>query len=189
MRHAGRASGLLPPDIHLSGEGFTVEADGTAIRVGLSYVKHLSRAAIASILAERCKKPFASVPDLYARTSVEKDELESLIRGGFLDALGGHRDALLEAASSSPKKRSRRHSQRELHLPHPASRERAPRRADYLPLTADRQERMEWEALALNVSHHPLSPYRGALEDLDVVSSSRMLSLPHGTRARAVGLL
>ena len=190
-----RRTGLsvLPPDVHLSGEGFTVEEDGRAIRVGLSYAKHLSRAAIASILTEREKRPYASVSDLYARTAIERDGLESLIRGGFLDALGGRRDALLDAAARLPKKRSGRRGQEELPLPHPASwweqRENAPRRAGYLPLTADRRERMEWEALALNVSRHPLAPYRRALEDLDVVSSSRMFSLPQGRRAHAAGLL
>jgi error-prone DNA polymerase len=184
---------LLPPDVHLSGEDFTLAEDGRAIRVGLSYAKHLSRAAMSSILAEREKRPFASVSDLYARTAVEKDGLGSLIRGGFLDALGGRRDALLDAASRLPKKRSGGRGQEELPLPHPASwweqRENAVRWAGYLPLTADRRERMEWEALALNVSRHPLAPYRPALGDLGVVPSSRMLSLLHGTHARAAGLL
>jgi len=184
---------VLPADIHLSDEGFTVEEDGRGIRVGLSYTKHLSLSAMASILAEREKKPFASVSDLHARTAVEKDGLRSLIRGGFLDALGGCQNTLLDAASKLPKKRSGRRGQEELPLPHPASwweqRENVIRRAGYLPLTADQRERMEWEALALNVSRHPLAPYRRALKELGVVSSSRMLSLPHGTRTRAAGLL
>ena len=183
---------VLPPDVHLSGEGFTVEEDGRAIRVGLSYAKHLSRAANASILAERKKRPFASVLDLYSRTAVEKDGLGSLIRGGFLDTLGGRRDALLDAASRLQKKRPGRRGQKELPLPHTpragGSRGSA-HRAGYLPLTEDRRERMEWEALTLNASRHPLAPYRGPLGELGAVPSSRMISLPHGTRARAVGLL
>ncbi|MBV9453046.1 MAG: hypothetical protein JOZ19_02805, partial [Rubrobacter sp.] len=108
-----------PPDGHLSGEDFTVEGDGWTIRVGLSYAKHLSRAAIASILAERKKRPFASVSDLYSRTAVEKDGLGSLFRGGFLDTLGGHRDALLDAAPRPPKQQSGRQSQKELPFPTP----------------------------------------------------------------------
>src|SRR5215211_6641357 len=45
----------LPPDIHLSGEGFTLEDSevGVALRVGLKYSKGLSRSALSSILAER----------------------------------------------------------------------------------------------------------------------------------------
>jgi DNA polymerase III alpha subunit len=48
---------------------------------------------------------------------------------------------------------------------------------------------MEWEALSLNVFRHPLSPYRAELGGLGVTLSREILDLPHGTRARAAGLL
>lgn len=48
---------------------------------------------------------------------------------------------------------------------------------------------MEWEMLSLNVSRHPLSPYREAPGELRVVPSREILDLPHGTRVRAAGLL
>src|SRR5919202_2600250 len=114
---------ILPPDIHLSGEGFTVEEDGSALRVGLKYVRGLSRAAISSILSEREKRPFASVTDLYARSAVERDSLGNLIRAGFLDHLmpNSSRNVLLSEAQDLPEKRSRvRQRQAELPLPHPA---------------------------------------------------------------------
>jgi error-prone DNA polymerase len=187
---------VLSPDIHLSGEGFTVEDDGTALRVGLKYTKGLSRTALSSICAEREERPFASATDLYQRTAVERDALENLIRGGFLDELAPEtgRNGLLAASSDLPKKRSRaRRRQAELPLPHPASwwerREGAADRADYLPLSAEGKERMEWEALSLNVSRHPLSPYREILKRLGVTSSRGIVDLPHGMRARAAGLL
>src|SRR5215218_10858089 len=62
-------------------------------------------------------------------------------------------------------------------------------RASYLPLSTEGRERMEWEALSLNVSRHPLSPYRGALRSLGVTPSREILDLPHGERVRAAGLL
>ncbi len=74
---------VLPPDLRLSGEGFTVEGFGMTLRVGFSYSKGLSRKAITSILSEREEKPFASVADLYRRTAVEKDSLEGLAKAGF----------------------------------------------------------------------------------------------------------
>ncbi|MDQ3922521.1 MAG: DNA polymerase III subunit alpha [Actinomycetota bacterium] len=187
---------VLPPDIHLSGEGFTVEEDGTALKVGLKYVRGLSRTAISSILSERETRPFASVTDLYARSAVERDSLGNLIRAGFLDRLASNsgRNGLLSAAQDLPEKRSRvRRRQAELPLPHPASwwetRERLGDRAGYLPLTAAGRELMEWEALSLNVSRHPLWPYRGALKRLGVTPSQEILDLPHGLRARGAGLL
>ena len=188
--------GILPPDIHLSGEGFTVKDDSakTAIRVGLGYAKHLSKAALKSVLAERRKRSFASVIDLYARTAVEKDGLESLIKGGFLDSIAPSdgREGLLAAARDLPKKR-RSSRQRELPLPHPASwweqRLGLEDRTSYLPPTAARRERMEWEALSLNVFRHPLSPYRETLRELRVMPSREILDLPHGTKVWAAGLL
>jgi error-prone DNA polymerase len=189
---------VLPPDLHLSGEGFTVEEDGSALRVGLKYSKGLSKVALSSILSEREKRPFASAADLYQRTAVERDALENLIRAGFLDHLApgnpAGRNGLLAAARDLPKKRShaRRH-QEELPLPHPASwwerREGVVDRAGYLPLSAEGRERMEWEALSLNVSRHPLSPHREALKRLGVTPSREILDLTHGTRIRAAGLL
>jgi error-prone DNA polymerase len=185
---------ILPPHIHLSDEGFVVEDDGAALRVGLKYTKGLSRVALSSILSERNERPFVSAADLYQRTTVERDALESLIRAGFLDHLAPEtgRNGLLAAVYDLPKKRSRRR-QAELPLPHPASwwetRERLGDRAGYLPLTAVGKERMEWEALSLNVSRHPLSPYRETLRRLDVTQSQEILDLPHGVRARAAGLL
>jgi error-prone DNA polymerase len=183
---------VLPPDVHLSGEDFTVEEHGSALRVGLRYCKGLSEKAISSIVAERRKKPFVSVVDLYQRTAVEKDALENLIRGGFLDSLAGRsgRSRLLGESTILPKKR-RRGRQQEIPIEHPASwwalRER--RSVGHLPLTDTARERMEWEVLGLNVARHPLAPYRDALEELGVVPSTGIRSLPHGTHARAAGLI
>jgi error-prone DNA polymerase len=78
---------VLPPDIHLSGRGFTVRADGGALRVGLGYCKGLSEASVSSVVSERGKRPFSSVADLYRRTTVERDSLRNLIEAGFLDDL------------------------------------------------------------------------------------------------------
>ena len=99
---------ILPPCLRLSGEGFVVEEDGTALRVGLKYAKGLSRASIASILAERRERPFTSLDDLYQRTAVERDALENLVMAGFLDALAPKvgRNGLLSAVGGLPKKRS-----------------------------------------------------------------------------------
>jgi hypothetical protein len=77
------------------------------------------------------------------------------------------RNGLLTAFEDLPKKRSSaRRRQAELLLPHPASwwefrEDVGYQRAAYLPLTAGQRERMEWEALSLNVLRHPHFPFRG----------------------------
>ncbi len=182
---------VLPPDVHLSGEDFTVEENGTALRIGLRYCKGLSEREISSITSAREEKPFASVSDLYRRTRVEKDSLAMLVRGGYLDPLSGaDRSRLLDEAGRLPKKR-RDERQPEIPLPHPASwwEAREEGALEYLPLADTPRERMQWDALSLNVPRHPLSPYRAALEDLGVVPSEEIRALPHGTKARAAGLI
>lgn len=189
---------VLPPDVHLSGEGFTVEEDRMSLRVGLSYCKGLSEKAVVSIVSERKERPFASVADLYQRTAVERDSLEMLVKAGFLDALAGGEDGrsqLLGEAGRLPKKR-RREEQSEIPPVHPASwwaeresRDGAGASLGLLPLAESAKERAEWEVLGLNVRRHPLAPYRGALRDLGVMQSEEVKGLEHGTRARAAGLI
>lgn len=83
--------------------------------------------------------------------------------------------------------------QEALPLPHPACLKRRVefhelRGSGLLPISAEQREKMEWEALSLNVFRHPLSPYRHALRRLGVVPSVEILELSHGC-ARAAGLL
>ncbi|MGI8911248.1 MAG: DNA polymerase III subunit alpha [Rubrobacteraceae bacterium] len=197
LLNEARRTGLsvLPPDVHLSDEGFVIEEDGTALRVGLSYCKGLSEKAISSIVSERREKPFASVTDLYQRTAVERDSLEMLVRAGFLDTLGG-RSGLLGEVGRLPKKR-RREGQEEIPLEHPASWWAAREMRSFaggdaplgLPLAESARARMEWEVLGLNLRRHPLAPYRAALRELGATPSEEVKGLEHGTRARAAGLI
>jgi error-prone DNA polymerase len=185
--------GVLPADVHLSGTDFTVEGGGSSLRVGLRYCKGLSERALSSIDSERRRRPFSSVADLYRRSRVERDSLENLIKGGFLDGLAyrrGDRTRLLAEVEGLPKKR-RHERQPEIPLPHPASwwTARENRNVEHLPLTETQRERSEWEVLGLNIRRHPLSPYREALGKLGVSQSEALKELPHGTRARAAGLL
>ena len=102
---------ILPPDINLSGKGFTVEENGGALRVGLKYTKHLSQNALRSILESRKERVFDSTSDLYSRTDVERDGLENLVKGGFLDQLypaNGARSRALAEMQKLPKKLGRR---------------------------------------------------------------------------------
>jgi len=187
---------VLPPDVHRSGEGFSAEREGRALRPGLSYCRGLSQKALSAILAEREGRPFASVADLYRRTPVERDTLQNLIRAGFLDHLHPHgeagRAALLGETRGLPPKR-RRGAQRELPLPHPASwwesREgRGPVVASLPPPLTD-LERWESHVLGLDLRRHPLLAHREALRILGVTPGRELRDMPHGTRARAAGVL
>jgi DNA polymerase-3 subunit alpha len=95
------AISVLPPDINLSDEEFTIEQgeSGTpGIRFGLAATKNVGSAAIGSILAVREESgPFKSIDDFCRRAdlrNVNRRALESLIKVGALDCLG-KRGALL----------------------------------------------------------------------------------------------
>jgi len=84
---------ILPPDIN-AGEGrFSV--DGNCIRYGLAAIKSVGRPVIEAIVAEReANGVFKNLKDFIERLSgkeVNKRTIESFIKAGALDGLGGTR--------------------------------------------------------------------------------------------------
>jgi hypothetical protein len=89
---------VLPVDVNASVHGFSVERDGRALRVGLTYVKEMSHAAGAAIVAERAPErggPYRSLPDFCRRTRVSVEIVINLVRVGGFDGLGVRREELL----------------------------------------------------------------------------------------------
>ncbi|RDY26631.1 OB-fold nucleic acid binding domain-containing protein, partial [Lachnotalea glycerini] len=88
---------ILPPDIN-EGEGdFSVS--GNSIRYGLSAIKSIGRPVIDSIVTERNERGrFKDLRDFITRLSgkeVNKRTIESFIKAGALDSLGGTRRQLM----------------------------------------------------------------------------------------------
>ncbi len=99
---------VLPPDINESFNDFTVIND--RIRFGLAAVKNVGGAALDSILAERKENGlFASISDFCGRidsSKVNKKVIESLIKAGAFDSMGGKRTqymAILDQALEQAK--------------------------------------------------------------------------------------
>ncbi|HPQ38824.1 MAG TPA: DNA polymerase III subunit alpha [bacterium] len=88
---------VLPPHVNDSLKAFTVVEDG--IRFGLAAVKNVGMGAVESIIcARREEGPFTSLFDFCRRIdlhSVNKRVVESLIKAGAFDGLGGNRAQLL----------------------------------------------------------------------------------------------
>jgi error-prone DNA polymerase len=78
----------LPVHVNASDGPCTVEADGTAIRVGLSYVMHVPHALPARIVAERAARPFDDLADFLRRTRADEPSARALIEVGAFDGLG-----------------------------------------------------------------------------------------------------
>ncbi len=88
---------VMPPDVNHSKIKFTVEGDRT-IRYGLGAIKGVGESALAGIVAEREQgEAFASLYDFCRRVDMRKINrrvMESLVKAGALDSLGGHRASL-----------------------------------------------------------------------------------------------
>ena len=84
---------ILPPDINKGESGFSVE--GNKIRYGLSAIKSIGRPVIAALVEERSRGgAYTSLRNLIERMSskdINKRTLESFIKSGALDSLGGTR--------------------------------------------------------------------------------------------------
>ncbi len=88
---------VLPPDINLSFQNFTVDNDN--IRFGLSAIKNIGLNIVNYIIEERLKNgPYQSISDFLSRIKhrdLNKKSLESLIKCGVFDSLKINRGVLL----------------------------------------------------------------------------------------------
>ncbi|MEG1887392.1 MAG: DNA polymerase III subunit alpha, partial [Oscillospiraceae bacterium] len=89
---------VLPPHVNESDRGFSVSKQ--SIRFGLLAVKNLGYGLINQLLSERKNGEFTSIYDfcdrLYGR-DLNKRAVESIIKSGALDGLGGNRRQMLQA--------------------------------------------------------------------------------------------
>jgi DNA polymerase-3 subunit alpha len=94
---------VLPPDVNASGAAFTVEEG--RIRFGLAGVKHVSRAAVEAVAAERGEHGrFRDLYELCGRVEpgkLNKLALESLARAGAVSSLPGSRAAQVAAVDQA----------------------------------------------------------------------------------------
>lgn len=90
---------VLPPHVNISNYGFTVYGD--SILFGLMAIKNLGANVIKAIVTEREKSRFASFYDFCNRMhgkGLNMRAIESLIKCGALDNLGGNRRQMLTGA-------------------------------------------------------------------------------------------
>ncbi|MCD6506895.1 DNA polymerase III subunit alpha [Candidatus Poribacteria bacterium] len=187
---------VLPPDINESDVGFTVVGDGK-IRFGLSAVKNVSDNAIKAIVEERKNGPFKSLFDFCQRLdlkTVNRKTIESLIKCGAFDSLGGHRAqymATLERAIKSAQKRQRDKQIGQMTM------------FDFAPKLAATTEKLEeaqpWdeettlayerEMLGFYLSKHPLSIYEDVIEDYTNATTMSLNELSNGAEVFIAGMI
>ena len=90
---------VLPPDVNVSGGGFTADENGQ-IRFGLNAVKNVGRNLIENVVRERRNKPYTSLYDFCKRmhgNELNRRSVECLIKAGAFDRLGNNRHSHVEA--------------------------------------------------------------------------------------------
>jgi DNA polymerase III subunit alpha len=166
---------VAPPDVNTSAPDFTVA--GGKILFGLAAVKGCGQQASEAIAEERAKRgPFRDLHDFCGRLDssvVNKTAIENLAKAGALDALGGHRGALLAGvekamAAGAAQLADRRSGQKNLFAafddPQPAAAAAPVGLPDVPPLSDLEMRSNEKEVLGYYIHSHPLAEFQGLLE-------------------------
>jgi len=180
LPHADRARARagVAPDACLAPEGALAPGAGSALRVGLRYLKQMSARALRAIEEERRFAPFANFEDFYLRTRVGYPVAENLIRVGAFDSLEPDRTELLWRLPLL-------HDRREA-LAAGGGGNRGQMRAFFSEpvrsgLTRDwsteDKVRVELELLGLTVTCHPLELYEEELRRIGVRMSYELPAL------------
>jgi DNA polymerase-3 subunit alpha len=163
---------ILVPDVNESMEHFTV--NGKKIRFGLAAIKQVGHQAIQAILTERKQGPFLSLPDFCERvdlTYLNRRALENLIKAGAFRSLHPSTAqllAVLEACYAQGLAWQEQQNSKQLSLFDLDGLERPQTMVITFPevreFTSKEILQMEKEVMGLYLSGHPLSEYRGLLQ-------------------------
>jgi len=187
---------ILPPDVNASDVDCTVVAD-RGVRIGLGYVKDVSRSAVDALVAARARDGrFRTIADLVSRAGIDRPTLQQLAWAGAIPAellAGGdlrsngpqhaRRAALWQTGVAVPG-RSAGPGATQLALdlelaPTPA----LPALGDWDAMVAD------YATTGLSVDRHPLALLRPALTDRRAVTTADLDRIAHGAEVVVGGLV
>ncbi|CAG7631032.1 DNA polymerase III subunit alpha [Paenibacillus allorhizosphaerae] len=194
---------VLPPDVNDSGFLFThlegEQQDGApAIRFGLAAIKNVGTHAIESIIAERRSGRYTSLIDFCRRVDLRvcnKRVIESLIQGGALDSLPGHRAqllAMLEDAVDAAVKWRKDREDLQLVLDGFGFVEETNWEVQYPDIasfTMTQQLELERELLGLYISGSPMDDYEQVLRKLELDALHQLQEYPDGSEVMVAGLV
>jgi error-prone DNA polymerase len=187
QRHGLR---VKPIDVQISDWQCTVEHedDGTlSVRIGLSYVKSLTKANAMAILASRLSKgPFRSADDLVLRVpTLSRKELTRLALIGALnglDKIRHRRDALWQVVRAGrPEGPLLRQQSEWLRDP-----------AEVFPLkqmNVEEQLVADYAGMGLTVGRHPMFYRRAELRERNILSSEELRKRRNGESVRTAGCI
>ncbi len=188
---------LLPPDINESETHFTPVGENR-IRFGLAAVKNVGIGAIESIVRARQEKPYISMRDFSSRVdlrSCNRKVLESLVKCGAFDSLGGHRaqylnileDVLAQGQSVQRERENGQISMFSLMEDSVQEEFLTDKLNDIEPFSDKERLSLEKEMLGLYISGHPLESYRLILENIPNLTPCAELATAGDNRSVKVG--
>lgn len=196
---------VLPPDVNRSRAEFGVtrgaEGERGKIVFGLSAIKGCGGAAAEGVVREReANGPYRDIFDLCERVDpsvVGRTAIESLIKAGALDSLGGTRaqhmsvlDRALQAGAA--KAADKRRGQRSLFDMRDDEQEESTTGV-VLPQVAPWEDReqlnREKEVLGFYLSSHPLREFEQQLKQYRSHATVELGELPHGTEVALGGMI
>lgn len=187
---------LLPPDIN-EGYGHFSVSQGK-IRFGLAAIKNLGRNVVNALVSERkTSGPFQSMTDFCNRMEtgeINKRSIESLIKAGAMDSLGGARSqymAIYKSILDGIGQARKNNIAGQLNLFEMDMGEESYQLQDDLPKVAEYESRdklaMEKEVLGIYVSGHPLAEYQDRLNRKTSHSSLDFLPDEEGEERQQIG--
>jgi DNA polymerase-3 subunit alpha len=189
------------PDVALSGARFTVTDQ--VIHFGLAAIKNVGGAAIESIVKAREQDGrFTSLADFCARVDlrlVNRRVVESLIKAGAFDSLGGTRAGLLSGVDQAMEVGQRSQRDREDGQASLFESLAGPKASPVAPPRDAGTQMPEWpredllaaekEVLGFYLSGHPLDEYRDLAQRLKTVSAAELATRPAASPVRLLGLV
>jgi DNA polymerase-3 subunit alpha len=188
---------VLPPDVNASDWNFT--PDGEAIRFGLGAVKNVGQAAVEAIVKARAEvSKFTSIYRFCEKVdpgAINRRMIESLVRAGAMDDLGGTRSQLMLAVDGAMEAGMR------------CWRDKASGQEDLFGLMAGAEEQPDpplpkapdWsltqklqgekEMLGFYVTGHPLDQYEEKVSELATHTSVTLEGLNKGDEVVLCGVL
>jgi len=192
---------VLPPDVNESQVDF-VASKGGKIRMGMAAIRNVGKSAVVAIVGAREDgEPFESLFDFCERVdlhAVNRRSVESLVKAGAFDHVGGHRaqllgalDRALDMAQAAQADRAR--GQISLFDVAEMQEQAAVVSDRSLPEAAEWGERErlthEKEMLGFYLSGHPLSRYQTDLAEMGIRSVRDLEGLPDGAEVQLGGAL
>ncbi len=190
---------VLAPDIATSYWDFTPAGD-RRIRFGLGAIKNLGKGAVECVTQAREEREagFRSLFEFCESIDwgkFNKRMIESAIKAGALDSLGGHRAQLIAALDAAIEAGQRASRDREtgqvglfaeLESARDGDNRRLPDVAEWSDLEKLANEK---EMLGFYVTGHPLDAFRETIAELDTRDSSSLGGLQNNTEVALCGIL